>query len=226
MLIEKEQHPFEKIASILGGVVAEKQVSDPRHALVLGVKLSEFVDLVVGWNRTHNITSKIYSKNDVWLSVLDSIYGGSYLRSNLCHAQAGGRKIIDAGAGGGVPGIPLAIVYERNGFHLVDTSRKKCSFLRFAKEKLKLDNVQVLNKDIQNVDPAPIVVTRAAFSPKNVFSLVDAVSSGGKIYIWSTPRMMEDFNREFTRLGFKLLDSYEYALWDQGNRALLGFYRP
>ena len=216
---------LEMTMSIVGGAVSGKQVSGHGFLLALETKLSEFINLVVDWNRSHNIASKKYNECDVWLSVLDSIYGGSYLRWNFGEAQERGHKIIDAGVGGGVPGIPLAIVYEGNEFHLVDASRKKCSFLRFVKEKLKLDNVQILNKNIRDVEPAHVVVTRAAFSPKNIFPLVNAVSSGGMIYIWSTPRMMEDFNYEFTHLGFKLLNSYEYTLCDQGNRALLGFYR-
>ncbi|MDF1869261.1 MAG: 16S rRNA (guanine(527)-N(7))-methyltransferase RsmG [Phycisphaerales bacterium] len=54
-------------------------------------------------------------------------------------------KIVDIGSGGGIPGIPLAIVMPTFEFTLVDATKKKTAFLSLVVEKLGLKNVSVIN---------------------------------------------------------------------------------
>lgn len=54
-------------------------------------------------------------------------------------------SIIDIGSGGGLPGIPLAIVMSSFEFTLVDATKKKTAFLSGVVEKLGLKNVTVIN---------------------------------------------------------------------------------
>lgn len=53
--------------------------------------------------------------------------------------------VIDVGSGGGLPGIPLAIMLPENQFVLVESNRKKCAFLGQARRVLGLENVNVCN---------------------------------------------------------------------------------
>jgi len=53
-----------------------------------------------------------------------------------------GTTILDAGTGGGFPGIPLAILFPETGFHLVDSIGKKILAVKAIAEALKLENVR------------------------------------------------------------------------------------
>lgn len=51
-------------------------------------------------------------------------------------------KVLDAGTGGGFPGIPLAILFPDCGFHLVDSIGKKIKVVNAVAESLGLKNVK------------------------------------------------------------------------------------
>lgn len=50
-------------------------------------------------------------------------------------------SVLDAGTGGGFPGIPLAILFPENHFHLVDSIGKKVSAINTIIRELSLTNV-------------------------------------------------------------------------------------
>ena len=52
--------------------------------------------------------------------------------------------IIDIGSGAGFPGIPIKICYNIKKLVLLDSSKKKISFLKFITNKLNLPNVMFL----------------------------------------------------------------------------------
>jgi 16S rRNA (guanine527-N7)-methyltransferase len=56
---------------------------------------------------------------------------------------------LDIGSGAGLPGIPLAIVLERNQFILLDSKQKKVNFLQHVITSLELKNVTVVNSKVE-----------------------------------------------------------------------------
>lgn len=81
------------------------------------------------------------------------------LDSLSCTAVAqtwGARSIVDVGAGGGLPGIPLAIVRPDASITLLEATEKKTRFLRYVKEELELPNLLILHARVEDVgrDPA------------------------------------------------------------------------
>lgn len=58
-------------------------------------------------------------------------------------------KVADIGSGGGLPGIPLAVVLPDAEVSLFEATGKKAAFLRHASEELGLANVRVVNARVE-----------------------------------------------------------------------------
>ena len=78
-------------------------------------------------------------------------------------------NIIDLGTGGGLPGIPLAIYYNRKNFLLVDSIRKKISAVDKIINKINAKNISTLNNRAENLDiKADIIICRSVSSIDNL----------------------------------------------------------
>jgi 16S rRNA (guanine527-N7)-methyltransferase len=103
----------------------------PREA---SAKLLAYVDLLAKWNRTYNLTAIREPERMVTHHLLDSL-------AVLPHLPVG--RIVDVGAGGGLPGIPIAIAQPERQVVLNDSNHKKGAFMQQAGIELGLANVAV-----------------------------------------------------------------------------------
>lgn len=62
-----------------------------------------------------------------------------------------GNSLIDVGAGGGLPGVPLGIARPGLRVTLLEATEKKVKFLRHIREELDLQNMQLLNARAEEV---------------------------------------------------------------------------
>ena len=91
---------------------------------------------VLEGNRLQNLT-RITSPEDFWEKHLwDSLSGIVGLEEILSQKL----QVIDIGTGAGFPGIPLAIAFPHWQITLLDSTRKKISFVNEAIAKLQLKN--------------------------------------------------------------------------------------
>lgn len=101
-------------------------------------RLVGFVDLLLDWNRRINLVSRRDSVN-IWEShILHS------LSPLLVLEIPEGREVLDLGSGGGLPGVPLAIVREDLRITLLDSIQKKARVLREILRALDLPRVEVV----------------------------------------------------------------------------------
>jgi len=71
-------------------------------------------------------------------------------------------SVLDVGTGGGFPGIPLAILYPKVNFHLVDSIGKKIKVVHGVVEALGLKNVTAAHQRAEEVKQKfDFVVSRA-----------------------------------------------------------------
>jgi len=86
------------------------------------------------WNQKVNVISRKDIDNLYERHILHSLAIAKYISFKK------GTSIIDVGTGGGIPGIPLAIVFPHVHFHLVDSIGKKINVVKDIIEKLGLKN--------------------------------------------------------------------------------------
>lgn len=219
----------EKVPSLDGIILSIKKSLDrmfSKHTESCICLFSVYVEMIIEWEKCHDIVSKKFSKKDVWENILDSVFL-SFLMDAIFFADAKNEDvIIDAGAGGGFPGVPLAIVFRERRFVLVDSDRKKCSFLRSVKARLQLDNITIINKNITTLELAPMLITRAAFPPGRARVLAEAVKKQGKIAIWATPATAAEFIAALKKTGCLLSHQENYELPSGKQRCLLFFLAP
>lgn len=89
------------------------------------------------WNRRINLTA--VPADEAWHRHIEEA-----VALHDATAPARGARVVDVGAGGGVPGIPMAILQPDLHVTLLDSDQRKAAFLTHVSGALRLDNVEVL----------------------------------------------------------------------------------
>jgi len=72
---------------------------------------------------------------------------------------------LDIGTGGGFPGLPLAVIYPKANFHLVDSIAKKIMVVHEIAKALNLENVRAEQSRVENLEGSyHYIVSRAVAS--------------------------------------------------------------
>ena len=111
------------------------------------------------WNRKINIISRQDIGNLFEHHILYSAVISKYFNF------LPGTKIMDAGTGGGFPGIPLAILFPDAGFCLVDSIAKKIKVVEFIGIELGLKNVRTIRDRFENINEKFDFITGRAVIP-------------------------------------------------------------
>jgi 16S rRNA (guanine(527)-N(7))-methyltransferase RsmG len=95
------------------------------------------------WNKRINLISTKDRTRIVERHVLDSLCLLAY------ENRLAGRHLLDVGPGAGFPGLVLAMWENRARFTLVESRSKPIAFLRAARRKLGLENVDVVHSRLE-----------------------------------------------------------------------------
>jgi 16S rRNA (guanine527-N7)-methyltransferase len=114
-------------------------VPDPDDAVppVTRERLRAYLDELGRWNERINLTT--VAPERFW----DKHVGEVLELLAVCTPPQGGR-VVDVGAGGGVPGIPMAVLRPDLHVALLESDQRKAGFLTHVAGVLQLDRVEVL----------------------------------------------------------------------------------
>jgi 16S rRNA (guanine527-N7)-methyltransferase len=133
-------------------------------------QLMDYLALLSKWNAVYNLTAVRDPGQMVTQHLVDSLAA--------VPAFAGAQNVLDVGAGGGLPGMVLAIARPDMQVSMIDTVHKKTAFLTQAKSELGLKNVTVYTARVEQLKVAHQfdVITSRAFA-----ELADFVNWSGHL---------------------------------------------
>ena len=118
----------------------------PGPALAAGqvAQLLAYLDLLARWNRTYNLTAVRAPAEMVTRHILDSLAVLPWVP---------GGRLLDAGSGAGLPGVPLSIARPELQVTLLDSAGKKIRFLNHVCRELRLGNAAPLQARLETYAP-------------------------------------------------------------------------
>jgi len=165
------------------------QLTDGQHA-----QLERFLDLLLQANEKMNLT-RITER-----SAAEIGHVGDAL-TLLPFLPKGSHGLADVGSGGGVPGIPIAIVRPDAQVILIESTQKKAAFLGKTIESLGLRNVQLFIDRAEAVGQGPSresfdVVTARAVGALDLLVewCLPLVKKGGKLLAMKGAKVLEELS--------------------------------
>jgi 16S rRNA (guanine527-N7)-methyltransferase len=137
----------------------------------MGVSLEEkqlqlfdrYYQEILVWNAKINLLSRSSSEDTLLKNFIDSLTAIRFLPKRES-------RVLDMGSGGGFPGIPLKIACPTLHVSLLESSRKKTSFLKHIIRMLQLTEITVIHERAENLpgqescrNSFDAVISKAAF---------------------------------------------------------------
>ena len=208
--INKFKHHIIKGADLLGIKVS----TDQADLMLLHAKE------LIAWNKKINLTAikdpfKIAEKH-----FIDSITASGLLRNK--------NHLMDMGAGGGFPGIPIKIINPSLHILLIDASRKKVNFLKHVIRTLQLKNIDAVHSRVEDLHENKRykgkfdgVISRAFTELSGFLSLATPfLNKTGSIYAMKGKKAETEITSDILK-SFKL-DTHHYQLpYEKSDRCLI-----
>ena len=144
----------------------------------LYIKLYDYFVMLNEWNKKFNLTSILEEKEVFLLHFYDSLCLSKAINLNKVDS------LLDFGTGAGFPGMLIAILFNNVNVTLIESNNKKCTFLNELKNKLNINNVEIIcdrieNYGIKNREKFDVVTCRAVTSIPIIIELATSTIKVG-----------------------------------------------
>ncbi len=150
-----------------------------------------FTQQLLTWNKIHNMTGAT-TKEEIAQHIFDAVYPMSFLP----HVES----CLDIGTGAGFPGLIMAMAMEHTHFTLVEPLRKRSSFLTFIVASLRLENVSVIGKKVEDIEVKPydLITSRAVTNTEDLLKLSQPFIQKGSILLYfKGEKVYDEVNETF-----------------------------
>lgn len=169
--------------------------------------IGTYMNLLMEQNKELNLISRKMTGDELLEHITHCVLASNL---NLIDSES---KYIDIGTGGGLPGVPLAILYPESFFLLNDKSIKKQRALNKIIQGLHLDNCSIENTEISQFahHQTITILSKHAFKMTKMFDKTKKIS-WKEIILWKGL----DFQDELRDIKYRPLDILAYDLSDIG----------
>jgi len=163
-------------------------------------QLLRYLELMQKWNKAYNLTAIRDPQQMLVRHLLDSLAVVPHI------AQT---DLIDVGSGGGLPGIPLAILSPQQAITTLDSNSKKTRFQSQVKIELGLTNLEVIHGRVEALENRQFsqVISRAFASIIDMVTLSQGLLAEKGVFLAMKGRYPDAELAELP-LQFRLQQSY------------------
>jgi 16S rRNA (guanine527-N7)-methyltransferase len=139
--------------------------------------LAKHDELVERWNPVHNLT-RLRGEAAARMHYVDALCGCLALESSVGVPGS----LVDVGSGLGLPGLMAALLWPSSEVTLLDSARKRVSFLQRAIREMGLENVSAVHgRAGPGAGAWNVAISRATFPWEKLEPLASVVESGGTV---------------------------------------------
>ena len=145
-------------------------------------QLLAYLAMIGKWTQVYNLTAVRDPAEMMTHHLLDSLAAVPALNRQLKQmGHESGARLLDVGAGAGLPGVVIAICCPNLTVTCVDAVAKKAAFIKQAALELKVSNLAGLHQRVEQVaEPYEVICSRAFASLGDFTSWsVKAIATGG-----------------------------------------------
>jgi 16S rRNA (guanine527-N7)-methyltransferase len=124
--------------------------------------LLDYQNLIGKWNKVYNLTAVRDPAEMLTHHLFDSLAAVAPLQKHLQDRGLTNARVLDVGAGAGLPGVVLAICCPTLAVTCVDTVGKKAAFIKHVALALGLPNLMGLHARVETItQPFDVICSRA-----------------------------------------------------------------
>ncbi len=143
-----------------------------------------FISDLQQWGKIHNLSGNL-SIESIHENILDSLYPLKFIDNY--------KSFADIGTGAGYPGLVLAIALKDVKSYLIEPRIKRVSFLNLIKAKLKLENLTIHCKRVEDVNDLKVdlITSRAVTNTSLLVDITQNIKKENSSYLFYKGSMLD-----------------------------------